>query len=89
MRGRASEVHPAALKLDEEEHVVAAQERGLAREEVTGNDARRLCPQEVLARIGGRPGRRGRMSTTTARARGAAEQGLGRDEQTMAAPGWE
>src|SRR5439155_17814517 len=47
MRATTGKMHPTALKLDEKEHVVAAQERGLYREEVAGDDARRLCPQEL------------------------------------------
>jgi len=47
MRRRAGEVHSAALKLDEEQYVVAAQERRLDGEEVTGDDAGGLCSQEL------------------------------------------
>jgi hypothetical protein len=47
MRTAAGEVDAPTLKLDEEEHVVAAQEGGLDREEVAGDDARRLRTEEL------------------------------------------
>jgi hypothetical protein len=43
----AGEVDSSGLDLDEEQNVVAAQERGLDREEVAGDDAGRLCLQEL------------------------------------------
>jgi hypothetical protein len=42
--GDAGEVDAAGLQLDEEQDVVAAQQRGLDAEEVAGDDARRLRP---------------------------------------------
>ena len=47
VRGRACEVDAAGLQLDEEQHVVAAQQRGLDGEEVASDDARRLRAQEL------------------------------------------
>jgi hypothetical protein len=44
VRGDAGEVDAAGLQLNEEEDVVAAQQRGLDAEEVAGDDARRLRP---------------------------------------------
>ena len=43
----AGEVHAAGLQLDEEQHVVAAQQGGLDGEEVARDDARRLRAQEL------------------------------------------
>jgi hypothetical protein len=43
----AGEADAAALKLDEEEHVVPTQEGSLDREEVARQDARRLLAQEL------------------------------------------
>ena len=47
VRAGAGEVDAAALKLDEEEHVVATQEGSLDREEVAGQDASSLLAQEL------------------------------------------
>ena len=71
MRIAASEVHAAALKLDEEEHVVAAQERGLDGEEVTGDDAGRLRTQEVAPARPQASRRRSKASTRKQAANGA------------------
>src|SRR5215211_1734759 len=49
----AAEMHPAAAELDEEEHVQPLQGNGLDREEVDGEHAVRLRPQELAP---GEPG---------------------------------
>jgi len=56
-------VDASALKLDEEEHLVTAQEGGLDGEEVAGDDARRLRTEE-LAPGGCRAPRRGSEART-------------------------
>jgi len=49
--GRACEVDAAGLKLDEEQHVVAAQQRGFDGEEVTRDNVRGLGAQELALRM--------------------------------------
>ena len=55
---RACQVHAAGLKLDEEQHVVAAPQRSFDGEEVTGDDARGLDAQELAPRRSRVPRRR-------------------------------
>src|SRR2546429_6219899 len=63
----------SALKLDEEQHVVTAQERGLDREEVAGDDARRLVAKELPPVGACAPGRRSGARLVEQSANGARQ----------------
>jgi hypothetical protein len=78
IRGGAGEADAAALKFDEEEHVVATQEGSLDREEVARQDARCLLAQELAPSRARSPRRRpkpscGEQSPNGARGDGDAE----------------
>jgi hypothetical protein len=71
MCGAAREVNAPTLKLNEEEHVVAAQKGGLDGEEVAGDDARRLRTQERAPTRPRASRRRSKASTREQAANGA------------------